>query len=123
MLASALLALLLAACAAQVPVREARLQPLVAAATEFSVAVETELVLPTGYRRKLVPGTRWLSVGSLPEGTVYRPVDTVFSIEGRHVHEAYLVIQAGSLRGFYLPGESRYSPLSSPVNLNQGAQR
>lgn len=122
-LACSALAMLLVACAAQVTAREARLQPLAAGATEFSVTADAEIVLSTGYRRTLASGSRWLSVGTLPEGTVYRPVDTVFSIEGRNVHEAYLVVQAGALRGFYLPGESRFSPLTTPVILNQGAHR
>jgi hypothetical protein len=64
-----------------------------------------------------------MAVGILPEGTVYRPIGTVFSIEGRNVHEAYLVVHAGAVRGFYLPAESRYSPLPNPVTFNQGAPK
>ena len=67
----------------------------------------------------LAEGSRWQRVGALPEGEVYRPVGTVFTIEGRNVHEAYLVVSpARTLVGFYLPGESRLSLLPNPVQLS-----
>lgn len=56
----------------------------------------------------------------MPQGDVYRPVGTIFTIEGRKVHEAYLVIRDRTLGGFYLPGEQNYSPLSTAVALNLG---
>lgn len=76
--------------------------------------------LPTRYRRTLAQGSRWRAIGSVAQGTVYRPVDTVFTIEGRQVHEAYLVVSTGLLVGFFLPGESSYSALSTPVPLSFG---
>jgi hypothetical protein len=75
----------------------------------------------TGYSRTLLAGSRWVAVGRLPQGTVYRRLDGVFSIEGRHVHEAYLVVKESALHGFYLPGEANFSPLSPPVSLTLGA--
>lgn len=41
----------------------------------------------------------------------------IFSIEGRQVHEAYLVIDHTALMAFYLPGEARFSPLDPSVQL------
>jgi hypothetical protein len=81
--------------------------------------------LSTGYTRTVAARSRWRSVGVLPQGTVYRPVDSVFAIEGRQVHEAYLVLRGASLQGFYLPGEGNYSALLDeiPLPLNQGSQR
>ena len=76
--------------------------------------------LPTGYERTLLAGSRWRLVGRLEQGEVYRPVDSPFSIVGRQVHEAYLVVAASALQGFSLPGESNYSPLTTPVRLNLG---
>ncbi|MFX8297360.1 hypothetical protein ABTL30_20295, partial [Acinetobacter baumannii] len=59
-------------------------------------------------------------VGTVPQGVVYRPVGTIFTIEGRQVHEAYLVIADQRLVGFYLPGEQAYSPLSTAVPITTG---
>ncbi|WP_234480884.1 hypothetical protein [Paraburkholderia nemoris] len=44
----------------------------------------------------------------------------MFTIEGRQVHEAYLVVAKGSLVGFYLPGEAHFSPLDKPVPVMLG---
>lgn len=62
----------------------------------------------------------WKPVGRVPQGAVYRPVGTIFTIEGRQVHEAYLVLNDKKLVGFYLPGEQNYSPLSTAVPLTFG---
>jgi hypothetical protein len=116
--------LLLAACAASVRVQPAQLTPLSAASPDLVIASEVPILLSTGYTRT-VPPSRWRAVGALPEGTVFRPLDTVFAIEGRNVHEAYLVVRSGAVSGFYLPGEGNFSPLSPPVSLPlaTGAQR
>lgn len=98
----------------------ARLEPVTATALqrEFRLGRTVEIRLPSGYRRVLQGGSRWRLMGHLPQGGVYRPVGTVFSIEGRQVHEAYLVIDPNdALAGFYLPGEARYSPLDPAVHL------
>lgn len=115
-------AFLLAACAAQVPVRPAQLLPLNAPAPEIVVQQQAALRLSTHYERILPAGGRWQAVGALPQGVVYRPVDTVFTIEGKQVHEAYLVVQGGALQGFYLPGEGNFSPLVPSVPLSIGAK-
>lgn len=110
-------ALLLTACASSVPSRPAALAPLGAVAAELELAAASPVALSTGYERTLPARSRWQAVGELPEGLVYRPAGTVFTIEGRHVHEAYLVVRQGVLQGFYLAGESRYSPLDKPIPL------
>ena len=113
--------LLLCACAATVETSPVSLSPAAAPASAVqrlrqSVAVQ----LPTGYTRTLVEESRWRPVGSIPQGLVYRPVDTVLTIEGRQVHEAYLVVAGGNLVGFFLPAESSYSALSKPVPVTFG---
>ena len=116
---------LLCACAANVPVRPAQLGPLPAPVSELRVASATPVLLPTGYTRTIPERSRWRAAGTLPEGVVYEPLDTVFAIEGRHVHEAWLVVRDGAIRGFYLPAESHYSALPQPVSLplTTGGQR
>lgn len=75
------------------------------------------LTLSTGYQRSLLTGSRWEHVGSVPQGDVYRPVGTVFTIEGANMHEAYLVIRGDSVVGFYLPGEKSYSALQPAARI------
>lgn len=116
-LAALAAAALLAACAVAVPVVPAELQPLAAPVSDLVVASDLAIRLPTGYTRTIPQQSRWKAMGALPQGIVYQPLNTVFAVEGRQVHEAYLVLQAGSVQGFYLPAEGRYSPLPQPVSL------
>ena len=119
-----LFALCLTACAQMVTTEPARLEPAGAeAATVITVRDQLDFRLDTHYARTILAGTRWRKVGRLAQGDVYRPVDGVFSIEGRQVHEAYLVISGSLLRGFYLPGEANYSPLVPPLTINLGDPR
>jgi hypothetical protein len=112
---------LLAACAAAVPT-----QPVidfvpraesVGAPQAIRMHQSVTLKLTTGYSRTLAANSVWRVVGRIAQGDIYRPVDSVFTLEGRDVHEAYLVLSGAMLVGFYLPGESNYSPLSTPVTL------
>ena len=121
----AVLLLFLAACAQMVTTEPARLEPVAAAEppTVITFRDRLDIRLDTRYSRTILAGTRWRKVGRLPQGDVYRPVDGVFSIEGRQVHEAYLVIAGPSLKGFYLPGEANYSPLATPLPINLGDPR
>jgi hypothetical protein len=123
--ACACLLLLLAACAASVRAVPAQLAPLPSgsSAREMTIAAPVLIELSTGYRRQLAAGSRWREAGSVREGTVYMPVGTVFTIEGRDVHEAYLVVRDGFLQGFYLPAEGRYSPLQQPISIDTGGRK
>jgi len=115
--------LLLAACAASVPVAPARFTPWAPGASGQMLHLRrsVEVNLSSGYTRVLPARSQWRAVGSLPQGTVYQCADGVFSIEGRHVHEAYLVVEQSTLQGFYLPGEANFSPLSPSISLPLGA--
>lgn len=116
---------LLAACASEVPVAPAQLAPLAQPASDLVLASDLPVRLPTGYTRTVPHKVRWRAVGTVLQGTVYQPVATVFAIEGRNVHEAYLVVRGNQLQGFYLPAENHYSALSAPLTLplEGGAQR
>lgn len=111
------------ACAPMIASAPVDFTPIAAApadkSNDLQLRAPADLALPTGYSRTLAAGSRWRLAGRIPQGAVYRPVDSVFSIEGRQVHEAYLVIDRNAaLQGFYLPGEARYSPLDKPVQLS-----
>lgn len=66
----------------------------------------------SGYERTIQKDSPWKLVGSVPQGKVYASLGSVFSVEGAHVHEAYLVVTKGNLVGFYLPVEKSFSPLN-----------
>jgi hypothetical protein len=74
-------------------------------------------VMQATYQRSILTGSRWERAGSVPQGEVYRPIGTVFTIEGANTHEAYLVIRDNQLVGFYLPGERAYAPLEPATRI------
>jgi hypothetical protein len=86
-------------------VQEIRLQT----AAAFRMAVGPGSVLPAG--------SRWRAVGSLAQGTVYRPLNQVVLLEGQRVDEAWPVVQSGRLQGFFLPAEARFAPVRHAVPL------
>lgn len=107
----------LAGCAASV--ETAPVVFVAAPGADITLTQAADVTLVTGYSRSLPLGSRWRKTGTVPQGSVYRPVDAVFTIEGRNVHEAYLVISPQrQLVGFYLPGESSLSPLSAQIPLS-----
>ena len=117
----ALLPLVVAGCAAMIDSSPVTYTP-VTATTDTTLRGSVEIKLSPPYKRVLA-GSRWRLVGKVPQGNVYKPLDAPFSIEGRQVHEAYLVIAAGSLVGFYLPAEGGYSPLSGAIPINIGVSQ
>lgn len=102
-----------------IPRVEATLQPVAHGVLENRIRLTqpVKVTFSTGYTRLLAAGSDWRLAGNVSQGRVYRPVDAPFTIEGSQVHEAYLVIDGGTLVGFYLPGERMVSPLSSPILL------
>jgi len=81
------------------------------------IPVAVTLTPSTGYSQTLKAGCTWERTGAIPQGEVYRPVGTVFSVEGANWHEAYLVISGNRIVGFYLAGEEAFAPLPQPVSL------
>ena len=111
--------LLLSGCAAGVTHTPAEIAPAAAAEQRRLVTVgqQIELRLDTGYTRVLKAGSQWQRVGSIAQGEVYKPHQDIFTLEGTHVHEAYLVIANDRLAGFYLPVEHGFSPLKQQISL------
>ena len=112
----------LCGCAPAVPVQDAQLSAIPASpkVTIRIVQQEVTIRLASGFVRKIAAQSRWRAVGNLPQGQVLRPIDTVFTIEGRQIHEAYLVVSDDNLVGFYLPGEAHFSTLIKPISLKLG---
>ena len=99
--------------------RPVELDPLLTREHGETVRLEKRVTvdLPTGYRSTLRQGTTWQLIGTLPYGKVYEPADSVLTVEGRHIREAYLVVKDGRLMGFYMPVEDAFSALPSPIPL------
>jgi len=82
------------------------------------VASQTVPVHPdSGYERSIKLGTEFVDAGGISQGTILKPRNAVFTLEGAHMHEAYLVVNDGRLVGFYLPVEKSFSPLTVSVTL------
>ena len=111
--------LALISCAHEVVRQPAALTPTMVAASNSVIEILQDVVitLDSGYSRQLARGSRWMQVGTLPQGHVFRIVGGAFTVEGANVHEAWLVIAGGELVGFYLPVEKAFVHLSARVRL------
>ena len=78
---------------------------------------DVELKFDTGYTRTLRSGTRIVFAGTLPQGKVYRFVDAVLTVEGTHMHEAWVVVDGDRLVGYYLPVEKAFVAQGSAPTL------
>jgi hypothetical protein len=114
---SALLCALLCGCALEVVRSPAALAP-VSAPARFILAERAEFRLDSGYPRAIAAGTRLVEAGTIAQGRVLRPIPNSLTVEGRHMHEAYLVERSGRLVGFYLPVEQAFSPQSNSIPLS-----
>ena len=125
-LPAACLALILCACSAAVRQAPAGFTALAPESPRpvMTVTAPLSVQLDTAYRRSVAGGSRWVRVGRLAQGEVYKPHRDVFTIEGAHIHEAYLVVDHDRLVGFYLPAERAFSPLSQqlPIHFTQEPQ-
>jgi hypothetical protein len=111
----AVLSLGLAACA-DPPGHPAGLLAAPRDATAVYVLQKTVKGKPSfGATQRLVEGSTWLDFGRVAEGTVYKPRDSVLSVERINVSEAYVVVHDGNWVGFYLPVEKTFVPITRAV--------
>jgi hypothetical protein len=111
-------AVLAAGCASEVkrvPVDLAAAAPETGRRYVSTATVEAKPA--TGYARTIRTGTEFIAMGRVSHGLVLRPIDTVLTLEGAHIHEAYVVHHNGQWVGFFLPIERAYSVLPSPVSM------
>ncbi len=93
------------------------IKPTTAQDLAFTLKQDAEVSLATGYKRKLKAKTRWVCIGSLPQGEVYKSADQILTVEGSNIFEANIVVASNKLVGFYLPVEGTYSSLKKPLAL------
>lgn len=117
---AAMVCFLIMGCAAEVTRHTVVFNSLASASdTEQRLVKRNELVtFNSGYERAILKDSSWKLVGSVPQGRVYASSGSAFSVEGAHVHEAYLVVAKGNLVGFYLPVEKSFTPLNSVRVVN-----
>jgi len=85
--------------------------------SRIEVPESTDVESSSRYSREIPANSVWELRGTIPQGKVYRRVDGIFTIEGTHIHEAYLVLSGDRVVGFYLPVEHAYSPAREVVPL------
>ena len=101
----------------------AQLAPMPAAVSgartieEIQLQTATRFRLGMGQGHELAAGSRWRAIGSLAQGTVYRPLNLAFMIEGKRAELAFPVVKSGKLQGFFLPDHAQFSPVMSAVPL------
>ena len=114
----------LVACAPEVVRRPTQLTSVAEEAKDTIEIVETVPVsVGPGYRRVIRRGSLWTRIGRSVEGEVFKPVDGVFTVEGAHVHEAYLVLDGDLLVGFYLPVERAFAPVRDGEEIRLSIRR
>jgi hypothetical protein len=104
-------------CAIPVPQQQLEQPITLASGRQFTLDADADCYIGTGYGRTLRRGTRWRLYGTIPQGDVYRSPDQTLTVEGYNVHEAYPVIHADAVVGFYLPVEHAFTKASKPVPL------
>ena len=109
-------ALLTAACVS-LQMSPAALTPAEGGEVALTLERDIELKFDTGYTRTLRSGTRIVFAGTLPQGKVYRFVDAVLTVEGTHMHEAWVVVDGDRLVGYYLPVEKAFVAQGSAPTL------
>jgi UPF0288 family protein (methanogenesis marker protein 3) len=111
-----LLSILIVGCAAEV-VRTPEQLTVSAQAVQIELTKLATIDMGPGNEKKLFTGSRWQSIGNIKQGEVFKPVGTVFSIQGANSHEAYLVLSEKKLVGFYLPGDRAWSALNASLAI------
>jgi hypothetical protein len=113
-----------AGCAAEIVRRPAQLTPMTGqAGATIEIAEDASITVGPGYERVIGRGSTWKRIGHLVEGEVYKPVDRVFTVEGKHIHEAYLVLSGNRVVGFYLPVERAFSPAPGATETQLSIRR
>ena len=109
--------LALSGCASDVVRSPVELSALSGPQKKYVASQPASIRLDSGYERNIAAGTEFIEIGRIPQGSILKPTNTTFTIEGAHMHEAYPVFNNQRIVGFYLPVERAFSPLSQTTSL------
>lgn len=114
--AAVLAMVVLAGCASEVKRQPTEMTiGIPEAGKRFVLRQDVSFRLDSGYQRTVPAQTEFAVAGRLAQGLVLKPTQTVLTIEGAHMHEAFAVLRDDTLVGFYLPVEKAFSTLSQSV--------
>ena len=99
----------LVACAPEIVRQPTQLVPTEQPGDTIEIVENASISVGPGYQRVIARGSVWTRIGRSVEGEDFKPVDRVFTVEGAHIHEAYLVLDGDRVVGFYLPVERAFS--------------
>ncbi len=89
-----LMALGLGGCASEVTRHPVDLSRARQPPDKSFVASQTVMLrLDSGYDRSIRAGTEFVDVGGIAQGDILKPTNANFTVEGAHMHEAYLVVR------------------------------
>lgn len=83
----------------------------------FTLARAIRVEPSPGRGRTLSKGSVWSMAGSLAQGEVYKPRDTVFTLQRINEREAYLVLSGSKVVGYYLPADHSYIAEQQPYDI------
>ena len=111
-------AALMGGCASEVKRQSTELAPAAAEqGHRYELLKDVQVKLDSGYTRVIRANTEFAAAGRISQGLVLRPTETVLTVEGAHVHEAYAVVHGEQLVGFYLPVERAFSSLPQATSF------
>jgi hypothetical protein len=106
---------LVAGCASEVQRQPVEFTAAIAELGQrFVTTALVELRPDSGYARSIPSGSEFVAIGRIAAGLVLRPTNSVLTLEGKHMHEAYAVRDRDRLVGLYLPAEQAYAALPNP---------
>lgn len=123
LIVAALAAIALVSCAPEVVRRPTQLTPTTEPQSTIEMLKDVTISIGPGYSRVISTGSVWTRIGRVGEGEVYKPVNRVFTVEGTHIHEAYLVLDGDRVVGFYLPVERAFSPAPDGTDTRLAIRR
>ena len=110
----------LAACSAKQIKLEARLATDSDSGSVFLLQDKLTVSAPSVRATKLRAKTRWIKIGSISQGNVFRSKDQVVVLNSFNVHEGYIVVKNKRVVGYYLPVEKTYVKATPvPIKLNR----
>jgi hypothetical protein len=106
----------LAGCATN-PGKDAPVVHLERAVEGTVVHLAEPLEVELGRQAVDLPAGGWRLRGTIPQGSVYKSVDSVLIVGRGNGYEAYVVVAEQAVQGVYLPYEKKFIEAREPVAI------